>query len=146
MKMKKFILIAVAATVLAAVVCADDRPVTFEQLPKAAKEFVNANFPGVKTLYITKDDDFAFPEYEVALENGVRIQFEHNGSLEQIETRNAPLPAGIVPSQILDYVRLHYPDAFCVGYEKSRNSHEVKLSNRLELKFSSNYHLIEIDD
>ena len=48
--------------------------------------------------------------------------------------------------QIRDYVRRNYPDAAYVSYEIDRNSYEVTLSNRLELKFNSRFALVEIDD
>ena len=56
------------------------------------------------------------------------------------------IPAEIIPMQIRDYVRRNYPDAAYVSYEIDRNSYEVTLSNRLELKFNSRFALVEIDD
>ena len=47
---------------------------------------------------------------------------------------------------IKDYVKMHYPDAFFVEYEIGRKSYEVKLSNRLEIKFNRSFNVIEIDD
>ena len=36
-------------------------------------------------------------------------------------------------------------DAYFVEYELTKKHYEVKLSNNLELKFSKNYNLMEID-
>lgn len=145
MTMKK--IFAIAAIVLASLQTAkaDDKPVTFNQLPAPAQTFINTNYPNEKVSYATKDDDFILPDYNVMLANGVKIQFEHSGALEKIESR-AGVPESLVPVQIRDYVKLHYPDAIFVQYEIGKRSYEVKLSNRLELKFNKNFHVIEIDD
>ena len=81
------------AIVLASVTFAkaDDRPVTFEQLPKAAQTFINTNFPKDKVSFATVDDDIIAPDYEVALVSGVMMQFRHDGSLCHCKSR---LPAG----------------------------------------------------
>lgn len=143
--MKKTIV--VIAIMLAAVVTASagDRPVTFTQLPVAAQTFVTSNFPDVKVSYATVDDDFIRPDYNVVLADGTKIQFDHSGSLEKVETKGG-VPAGIVPVQITDFVRLHYPDAAVIEYEIGRRSYDVKLSNRMELTFNKNWNLVEIDD
>ncbi len=143
--MKKiFALIAIAMAAVS-IAKADDRPVTLAQLPVAAQTFINVNFPDEKISYATKDDDFICPEYSVVFVSGTRLQFTHSGSMEKIESRTG-VPEGFIPIQIRNYVDVHYPDATFVGYEIGRKSYEVKLSNRLELKFNRNFVLVEIDD
>lgn len=138
----------IVALVLASVTLlkADDKPVTFNQLPAAAQTFINKNFPDDKVSFATVDDDFIRPDYHVALVSGVMLQFENDGSLEKVETRNGNIPEGIIPVQILQAVNSYYPDATILGYEVGRRSYEVKLSNRLELKFNSRFELVELDD
>ena len=92
------------------------------------------------------DDDVIMPDYQVVMANGVMMQFEHNGRLEKIETRSGEIPAGIVPVQIVELVKAHYPDAKILQYEVGRKTYEVKLSNRMELKFNSRFNVIEVDD
>ena len=143
--MKKIIAIAAIALASLQIIKADDRPVTFNQLPAAAQTFINAYYAGEKVSYAVVDDDFIRPDYTVMLANGVKIQFEHSGTLEKIEAK-AGVPSDIIPYQIRDYVKVHYPEAVFVEYELGRHSYEVKLSNRLELKFNRNFHGIELDD
>lgn len=143
--MKKIFIVAAIVLASLQIVKADDRPVTFSQLPAPAQTFINTNYPDEKISYATKDDDFILPDYNVMLANGVKIQFEHSGALEKIESRIG-IPEDLVPFQIRDYVKMHYPDAIFVEYEIGKRSYEVKLSNRLELKFNKNYNVIEIDD
>lgn len=129
-----------------AIVKADDRPVTFNQLPQAAQTFINTNYPDEKVAFATVDDDFIRPDYHVALVSGVMLQFEHGGSLEKIETRNGNIPAGIIPFQIIDMVKQYYPEAQITEYEIGKRSYEVKLSNRMEMKFNTKFQIIELDD
>ena len=90
---------------LACQVHADDRPVDFNRLPAAAQAFVKNHYADVKVMYATKDDDIILPDYHVRLENGVQLQFANNGALEKIEAK-AGVPDGVVPVQIVDYVKL----------------------------------------
>ena len=143
--MKKIFAIAAIALATIQIIKADDRPVTFNQLPAAAQTFINANYSGEKISYATVDDDFIRPDYNVMLANGVKIQFENSGALEKIESR-AGIPEELIPVQIRDYVKLHYPDVIFVEYEIGKRTYEVKLSNRLEIKFNRNFNVIEIDD
>ena len=85
------------------------------------------------------------PDYNVALENGVRLEFYNNGALKSIGCRDG-IPTGLIPIQIVEFAKVRYPDAYFVEYEVDRQHFDVKLSNRIELKFSKNYNLMEIDD
>ncbi len=143
--MKRIITLFAIVITSVSVARADDRPVTFAQLPAAAQTFINSNFPAEKISYATKDDDILLPDYKVVFVSGLKLQFNYNGAMESIESR-AGIPEKFIPTQIKDYVKMHYPDAVFVDYEVGKKSYEVKLSNRLELKFNKNFILIEIDD
>ena len=157
--MKKIFAILALSMAVLTVAKAGDRPVTFNQLPAPAQTFINTNYPDDKISFATVDDDLIRPDYSVVLVSGVRIQFNNDvsldvrcgeilslhGSLEKIESK-AGVPEGLIPVQIRDYVKLHYPDAVFYEYEIGRRSYEVKLSNRLDLKFNRNLYLVEIDD
>lgn len=125
---------------------ADDKAVTFNQLPKKAQEFIRQYYPNDKVSYASVDDDIIAPDYQVALVGGVILQFEHDGKLDNIETRNGNIPAGIVPDKIVATAKEHFPEAIIIGYDIDRKSYEIKLSNRMEMKFDSLCNLVEIDD
>ena len=144
--MKRTLITLALVLVTFAIVKAADRPVTFNQLPQAAQTFINTNYPVEKVAFATVDDDFIRPDYHVALVSGVMLQFEHGGSLEKIETRNGNIPAGIIPFQIIDMVKQYYPEAQITEYEIGKRSYEVKLSNRMEMKFNTKFQIIELDD
>ncbi len=125
---------------------ADDRPVTFNQLPEAARNFITDHYPDDKVSFATVDDDFIMPDYQVALVSGVMLKFSNDGSLEKIESRTGKIPSGIIPVQITKAVKEYYPDEEIIMYEVDRRSYEVKLTNRLELKFNRHFKVIEIDN
>ena len=144
--MKKILVLAAALMAFATISRADDRPVTLSQLPVAAQNFISANFPSDKLSYATKDDDIVRPDYTVVLVSGVKITFDSSGALEKIEVGSNQMPEPVVPVQIREYVKTYYPDTRILEYEIERRHYDVKLSNRLELRFNRNFTLIGIDD
>ena len=144
--MKRIIALIAGIFIIISVSKADDKPVKFEQLPKAARTFVATNFPENKVLLSTKDDDIISPEYEVRLDNGIKIEFRNDGKVEKVSAPQTGVPSCIIPDKIREYVSVHYPDVSYLEYEVDRTSHEVKLSNGLELRFSTSFHLVDIDD
>ena len=144
--MKKIILSLAGIFAMTFAAVADDKPIPFDKLPLEAKTFINVNFQNVKVLYTVQDNDLIFPEYTVALENGFKVQFTNGGALEKIESNGPAIAENLIPYQIRDYVKLHYPDATFKEYEIGKKSYEVKLSNRLDLTFNKKFQLIEIDD
>lgn len=144
--MKKILLMASALLAFTMMLKADDRPVTLSQLPVAAQTFIKTNFPADKLSYATKDDDIIRPDYNVVLVSGVRISFDYSGALEKIEVGNNAMPENLIPVQIREFVKADYPDARITEYEIERRHYDVKLSNRLELKFDRNFTLVGIDD
>ena len=117
-----------------------------EAMVNTIKEFVKQYFPEDTVLGVSKDDDFVRPDYTVLLSGGAKIEFEHSGALEKISVRGASVPVAILPMQIADYVKKNYSGASVKEYEIGRAVYEVKLSNGLELTFSSTFRLVDIDD
>lgn len=143
--MKKIVLTLIGLAAFAAALSADDKPINFDKLPSAAKAYIETNFPGEKTSFVVKDDDLIRPDYTVVLMNGIKLEFDHSGALTQISSPEG-IPAEQVPVSIRNYVKAHYPDAGYLEFEIGRHTYEVKLTNRMELKFNKNFHIIEIDD
>lgn len=144
--MKRFLILMACVLGTVSLAKADDKPVTVDQLPQAARTFLNVNFPDDKISFATKDDDLIRPDYQVVLASGVMVKFNNAGDLEEIESRGKEIPDGIIPIQIVEMVKGHYPDVMITGYEVGRRTYEVKLSNRIELKLDRNFNVIEIDD
>lgn len=144
--MKRILFVLIGLLAIGSISKADDRPVRFEQLPKAAQKFVKVNFPENKVLSASKDDDLMFPEYEVVLDNGTSLDFKNDGSLEKLKSSQAGVPAAIIPLKIREYVSVHYPQVKYLEYEVDKTGYEVKISNGLELRFNTSFHLVDIDD
>ena len=143
--MKKIVMTLIGLAAFAAALSADDRPISFDRLPSAAKSYIETNFPGESASFVTKDDDLICPDYTVVLANGIKMEFDHSGALTQISSPDG-IPAEQIPVSVRNYVKAHYPDAGYLEFEIGRHTYEVKLTNRMELKFNKNFHIIEIDD
>ena len=144
--MKRFLIVMACVLGTMSLVKADDKPITIDQLPQAARTFLNANFPDDKVSFATKDDDLIRPDYQVVLASGVMVKFNNAGALEEIESRGKEIPEGIIPMQIVEMVKRYYPDVMMTGYEVGKRTYEVKLSNRIELKLNKSFNVIEVDD
>ena len=143
--MKKIVMTLIGLAAFAAALSADDRPISFDRLPSAAKSYIETNFPGESASFVTKDDDLIRPDYTVVLANGIKMEFDHSGALTQISSPDG-IPAEQIPVSVRNYVKAHYPDAGYLEFEIGRHTYEVKLTNLMELKFNKNFHIIEIDD
>ena len=143
--MKSLFALLVGLAAFAATLSADDRPISFDKLPSPAKVYIQTNFPGEKVSFVSKDDDVVHPGYMVIMMNGIKMEFTHNGALSEVSSSNG-IPETLIPTSIRDYVQAHYPGAGYVEFEIGKRTYEVKLTNRMDLKFNNNFHLIAVDD
>ncbi len=146
--MKKILLILVAVFSVGVFSAAadNDKLINKSQLPKPAQEFIDAHFAGADLLYAKEDCNILFNSYEVRLANGVKLEFSSKGNWEEVDCSQSAVPAAIVPQPIKDYVEKNHAGERILVIEKNRNDYEVKLSNRLELKFDKNFNIYDIDD
>ena len=146
--MKKILLILVALFSVGALaaVADNDKLINKSQLPIAAQQFIDANFAGVDLMYAKEECNILFNSYEVRLANGIKLEFSNKGNWEEVDCQQNEVPAAIVPQPIKEYVDKNYPAEKILKIEKSRNDYEIKLSNRLELKFDKDFNLYDIDD
>ena len=124
----------------------NDKVINKNQLPAQAQSFINEYFAGVKISYAKLETDFIFKSYEVMFADGTKIEFASNGNWEDVDCRYGEVPAAIIPALIKDYVKAHYPDARVLKIERDRRGYDIKLSNRLELKFNNDFEIVDIDD
>ena len=146
--MKKILLILVALFSIGIIVVVADKEKIIDksQLPEQAQEFINAHFAGADLLYAKEDCNIIFSSYEVRLANGVKLDFSSKGNWEEVDCNEGAVPVEIVPQPIKDYVEKNYAGERILAIEKNCNDYEIKLSNRLELKFDKEYRLYDIDD
>ena len=124
----------------------NDRIIAFDQLPAKAREFVKQYFPSEKVSYVKEESDFMELSYEVVFAQGTKVEFSGQGEWKEVDCRYSTLNENLVPAQIRDYVSKNFPDTKFVKIEKGYRGYEVKLTNRLELTFDAEYHLVDIDD
>lgn len=84
MRIKSICLIVVAFVMMAMISC-DDKVVTIDQLPAPAQSYLTENYPDQKVLIIKKDIEDFSTRYEVTLESGMKVEFDGDGSLQDVD-------------------------------------------------------------
>ena len=145
--MKKILLTVVVAFLSIGFAYAyDDVPITVEQLPQKAQQFLKSYFPQVGVSFAKKESDIIGNEYDVVLTDGSKMEFTSKGEWKSVECKGGAVPADIVPKQITQYVAKNYPDTKILKIDRDYREYEVYLSNRLELTFNKDFKLVDIDD
>ncbi len=80
--------------------------------------------------------------YEIALDNGVEMEFFRNGELKEIEGNYIALPLNILPQSVANTVSRTYPNNVVTKIKKKWNLYEVKLNNMMELYIDINGQLL----
>lgn len=145
--MKKILLLLVCLFSLQTVVRADDdRPIAVTQLPASAQQFIKKHFAGNQVAFAKMEKDWFSKSYDVTFTNGNKLEFDEKGEWTEVDCKYTSVPAAIVPKAIADYVAQNYKDVRILKIDRDTRDYEVKLSNRLELKFDLQFNLIDIED
>ena len=136
--MKKLMMTLTAVMALLPAVAANDRPISKEQLPARALDFLEAHFPNVEVSLAKEDRELFEHHYEVVLMNSTKIEFRGDGTWYEIDCRYTDVPQGVIPAR--------YPEARVRELKRERRGWEATLSNGLELTFDSRMQLVDIDD
>lgn len=142
--MKSTILI-LALPVLLLASCTKEKIVGSDDLPATSTNYITTHFPDQTIVHAVRAYDDLQIKYTVYLKNGVKIEFNQNGEVREIDGNNA-LPDSVIPAAILAYVTSNYPSAFIKKWEVERTKQEVKLSNGITLEFDKNGNFLRIDD
>lgn len=78
MKQIKLIMAFVAMMFLM-ISCDDDKVISPDQLPAAAKSYLQTNQPDAKILFVKKDRELFSTKYKVQLDNRMEIEFDGDG-------------------------------------------------------------------
>lgn len=144
--MKKMLAI-VATVIISLVACADnERMVSFADLPAKAQSFVQQYYNVSDVAHVERERDGWHYDYQVYLKNATELDFDYQGILESIDCKRNPVPEGIVPAAIVNYVQMHYGDLFVVEYVVEHRYLQVELNNGLELVFDHEGRFVRIDD
>lgn len=144
--MKKLLAIVMAMFVCVAVVKADNEvPVTVNELPTTAQTFINTHFKDKKVALAKKETGFFELSYDVIFTDGNKLEFDRNGNWKEVNCKYSSVPAAVVPQQISDYVKANYAGINILSIEKDDREYEVRLANRVELTFTLQFQLLDID-
>ena len=94
----------------------------------------------------TVDSELFGKTYDVIFTNGDKLEFDSQGNWLEVECKKSEVPAALVPEAISKFVADSYPQMKILEIDHDRRGYDVKLSNRMELKFDSQYQLVGIDD
>lgn len=144
--MKKLALLFVCIFAFQLTVLADDdKPITFEQLPQTAQQFIGKHFAG-KTISLAKmENGILEKSYDVIFTNGDKLEFDRKGQWTDIDCKYNEVPASAVPQQIADYVAVKHKDVKILKIEREKGRYDVDLSNGWELTFDKKFNVVDID-
>ena len=135
------------STALGAAAAEDhDRPVSVEEMPAAAREFIELHFPEARVALAKMERDFPDVSYEVIFTIGVKLEFDGGGEWTKVSCKYSPMPEGIVPEPLEMKSAELYPGVPVIEIERERREIELKLANGMELTFSHDGRLLDIDD
>ncbi len=143
--MNSFVKIAsfIGVAILSLTACAQKSVITENDLKPESQSFLKEYFPNNPVSYIILDSD---KDYDVTLNTGIKVEFDRKGAWESVDCALSPVPNGIIPAKISNYISQKFPNQFVTEISKEFNGYDVELNNGLELEFSSDGEFKRIDD
>ncbi|WP_423819720.1 PepSY-like domain-containing protein [Salinimicrobium sp. TIG7-5_MAKvit] len=118
-------------------------------LPSTAQDYVNQHFSSVSVVKVDENSNWQIWEddkYEVVLSNGLKLDFDENGNIVEIDSANREaIPASALPAKIATYLSANHANAQVVGWEKDDNEQEIELSDGTELEFDAEGNFRKLD-
>lgn len=143
--MKKLFLVLVCVFTMQMVMADNDKPIKVEQLPQTTQTFIKQHFSDLKVVFAKVDKDWFDTTYDVVFANGDKLEFNKNGEWKELNCKNSMVPLKVIPTQIQKFVNDTYPGEKVTVIEKDRYEYEVRLSNRVEIKFDLKFNVIDVD-
>lgn len=143
----KHIMVLLTSLTIALTACAGNTQIgSFGDLPEPAQTFVKTHFAEENISLVLVENDGLHKEYQVSLNDQTKLEFDSKGNLSEIEMFQKPIPAGILPQAIEQYLAANFPNAFAVEYAIDRRKQKVELNNKLDLEFDLQGKFLKIDD
>lgn len=144
--MKKMLFVLVALfTFSVSVKAIEDKPITVDQLPQKAQQFIKQFFADKQVALAKMETDFMNKSYDVIFTNGDKVEFDKKGEWTNIDCEHGVVPEGAIPPAIKAYVNKNYPNAKVKQIEKDRRDYDVELTNGWDIKFDKHFRVIELD-
>lgn len=117
--------------------------IDMNELPQESTEFINEHFSNERVEEIDVDDSWYnisdSETYEVRFENGVELDFNSNGEITEIESKEGTaIPHSVFPQKVREHLEREAPNANVVNWEKDNDGHEVELDDGREFEFDKN--------
>lgn len=146
MKRIIFAIVAVLMGVTACSIVEKREIITVADLPVAAQQVLQENFPGQDASYVIKETEWLVKvNYDVRLESGAELDFDADGQWEKVDCKLLPVPEGILPVEIRTQVAQAFPGAFVTEIDKDFWGFDVELDNHLDIKFNRKFDM-SLDD
>ena len=141
--MKRFLAFALAFLALSVTTLRadNDRIIEFNELPKAAQQFVTKYFAGRSAVLVKLDRDFMSTTYEVTLSD-----FTSNGQWKDVDAKYNTMPLGFIPAQITKTLNARHAGDPIKQIERKGRGYKVELSSGLEAYFNAKLQLVRYDD
>lgn len=143
--MKKLLVLFFALTTSFSAFAADDKPISFEQLPNTAQNFITEHFKVADIALATVEREFFDTTYEVFFSDGCKIEFDKKGQWTDIDCKYGRVPDAAVPEAIMNHIQKNHPERYVKEIDRDTRDYEVQLDNGLELKFNLRFQLIGYD-
>lgn len=131
-------------TLILSLSAASDSHIKYTDLPQKAKQFIHNYFHTNQIAYITKDRDFLSTSYELLFTDGTKVEFDGDGQWKEVKCKD--MPWKIIPSPIRRVISQKFDGQKIIKIEKEKKGYEIKLTSGLEIKFNSQFRIIEVDD
>lgn len=120
--------------------------ITRKELPQAAQIFISTKFKDKKVMLVKKEMKMRIVNYDVMLNDGTKLKFDGKGEWTEIDCKPSAVPATLVPTAIVNYVKKNYPNVKIIQIERDRWGYEIDLSNGFDIRFNKQFKVVEIDD
>ena len=119
-----------------------DQVITYNQLPAAAQTLLKQHFANKVPLVVTMDWD----DYTIIYETGEKVEFDKQGNWKEFDCKTSQVPSALIPEQIKAHVRATFPGTTIIDLDRNRRGYEIKLNNGLDIEYTRDFRVIEIDD
>ena len=139
----------IAVLLIACIACialhAEERHITFGELPKESKMFILTHFKDSTFSKIYIERRASLTQYEVVLTSGLKLQFDRTGVCTEISHKKDEVPNNVIPPKILSAVKAHFPKSRIQKFEHNDRMYEVDLDNGVTITFNSSFRIVDID-
>lgn len=131
----------VLATVLAGLLtftgCDDEKTIGCDELPSAARTFIEQYFPARTPHHVQREKDDGCRKYECTLDDGTQLEFDASGEWTEVDCKFSALPEGILPGRVAGHLAANYPQVVAYKVERQLGGYEVSVSGSLELIYGA---------